>query len=116
VAYRVTRAGAVTADLARIHDHLVASYYELGEGVSEAFDRADARVRDIEGAIIRLVAVPYQETLCEDVLPRLRRVTKDRAILYFVVDEEHLEVRVLAVFFSGQDHLRHIVARLGNPR
>jgi hypothetical protein len=49
-------------------------------------------------------------------MPRLRRVTKDKAILYFITDDELAEVRVLAVFFSGQDHLRHIVERLGASR
>lgn len=116
MAYRVSRAQAVTADLARIHDHLVDSYCNLGDGFPEAFDRADARVRKTEDAMTRLGTVPHQGTLCEEVLPRLRRVTKDMAILYFIADDEPLEVRVLAVFFSGQDHLRHIVERLDTRR
>ena len=116
VAYRVTRARAVTEDLARIHDHLVESYCDLGDGIADALDRADGRVQTIEDAMIRLGAVPHQGTLCEDIMPRLRRVTKDKAILYFIADDELAEVRVLAVFFSGQDHLRHIVERLGARR
>lgn len=112
VAYRVSRARAVTEDLARIHDHLVESYCELGDGIADALDRADGRVQTIEDAMIRLGTVPHQGTLCEDVMPRLRRVTKDKAILCFITDDELAEVRVLAVFFSGQDHLRHIVERL----
>jgi plasmid stabilization system protein ParE len=113
VAYRVSRAQAVTADLARIHDHLVESYCDLGDGIAEALDRADGRVQTIEDGMMRLGAAPNQGTLCEDVMPRLRRVTKAKAILYFITDDELAEVRVLAVFFSGQDHLRHIVERLG---
>jgi len=116
VVYRVSRTQAVTADLARIHDHLVESYCDLGDDLPEAFDRADARIRKIEDAMTRLGAVPHQGTLCEEVLPRLRRVTKEMAILYFIADDEQLEVRVLAVFFSGQDHLRHIVERLDTRR
>lgn len=110
--YRVSRARAVTADLARIHDHLVDSYCTLGDGIADALGRADARIRTIEAAMMQLGEAPHQGTLSEDVLPRLRRVTKDKAILYFVADDEVSEVRVLAVFFSGQDHLRHIVERL----
>ena len=116
VVYRVSRAQAVTEDLARIHDHLVESYCDLGDGIAEALDRADGRVQAIEHAMMRLGAVSHQGTLCEDVMPRLRRVTKDKAILYFITDDELAEVRVLAVFFSGQDHLRHIVERLGTRR
>ncbi len=33
-------------------------------------------------------------------MPGLRRVTKDRAVFYFTVDEERRVVRVLAVFFG----------------
>jgi len=116
VAYRVTRARAVTADLARIHDHLVESYCDLGDGMTDALDRADGRVRAIEDAMMRLGAIPHQGTLCADIMPRLRRVTKDKAILYFIADDALAEVRVLAVFFSGQDHLRHIVERLATRR
>lgn len=114
--YRVSRARAVTEDLARIHDHLVESYCDLGDVIADALDRADGRVQTIEDAMIRLGIVPHQGTLCEDVMPRLRRVTKDKAILYFITDDELTEVRVLAVFFSGQDHLRHFVERLGARR
>ena len=116
VAYKVLRARAVTEDLGSIHDHLVESYCELGDGITDALDRADGRVQAIEDAMMRLGAVAHQGTLCEDVMPRLRRVTKDKAILYFIADDDLAEVRVLAVFFSGQDYLRHIVERLGASR
>ena len=42
-------------------------------------------------------------------MPGLRTVTKDRAIFYFLVDEE---VRVLAVFFGGQAHQRAMLRRV----
>lgn len=116
VVYRVLRARAVTDDLARIHDHLVESYCDLGDGIADALDRASGRVQTIEDAMTRLGAGPHQGTLCEDVMPRLRRATKDKAILYFITDDDFAEVRVLSVFFSGQDHLRHIVERLGTRR
>ena len=116
VAFRVSRARAVTVDFARIHDHLVESYCDLGDWIADALDRADSRVQTIEGTIMKLGGVPYQGTLCDDVMPGLRRVTKDKVILYFITDDELAEVRVLAVFFSGHDHLRHIIERLGSHR
>lgn len=112
VVYKVLLAEAVTTDLVRIYDHLIETYIELGDDLREAVDRVAERVRGIENHITRLAAAPYQGTLCPEIMPDLRRVTKGRAILYFVVNEGELELRILAVFFSGQDHLRHIVARL----
>ncbi|MEQ1616787.1 MAG: hypothetical protein ABL883_00400 [Terricaulis sp.] len=42
----------------------------------------------------------------------LRSDTKDRAISYFTVDDDARLVRVLAVFFGGQDHQREMLKRL----
>ena len=36
----------------------------------------------------------------------------DRAIYWFDVDEAARKVRILAVFFGGQDHVRHMLVRL----
>jgi plasmid stabilization system protein ParE len=51
--------------------------------------------------------------LREDLRPGLRQVTKHRAVFYFTVDEAAERVRVLAVFFGGQDHLGLMLRRLG---
>ena len=45
-------------------------------------------------------------------MPGLRSVTKDRAIFYFTIDEGKHVVRVLAVFFGGQDHQREMLKRM----
>ena len=58
---------------------------------------------------------PFQGTLWPDLLLDLRWVTKNRAILYFQVDEPAAVVRVLAVFFGGQDHRMRMLLRLSNP-
>jgi plasmid stabilization system protein ParE len=42
----------------------------------------------------------------------LRHVTIDGAVYWFVVDEEAVFVRILAVFFGGQDHERRMLIRL----
>jgi plasmid stabilization system protein ParE len=58
---------------------------------------------------------PHQGTLRPELLPGLRSVTKQRAIFYFIVDEPKRQVRVLAVFFGGQDHQRQMLRRLLSP-
>jgi plasmid stabilization system protein ParE len=62
-----------------------------------------------------LARAPYQGTLLPSVVPGLRQVTKNRAIFYFDLDEERQLLRVLAIFFGGQDHRRRFLARLGQP-
>jgi hypothetical protein len=47
--------------------------------------------------------------------PHLRHLTVDRAIIYFEIDEAEKLVYVISVFFSGQDHLRHMTERLNRP-
>jgi len=39
-------------------------------------------------------------------------LTIDRAIYWFDVDEAARKVRILAIFFGGQDHVRHMLVRL----
>ena len=45
-------------------------------------------------------------------MPGLRHLTIDRAIYWFDVNEAEQRVRVLAIFFGGQDHVRHMLTRL----
>ena len=42
----------------------------------------------------------------------LRFVEKRRAVFYFLIDERHREVRVLSIFFGGQDHRQHMLERI----
>jgi toxin ParE1/3/4 len=113
MAFEVVRSRASDRDLEVIFDHLVATYQALGDPVGDGLDRAAARVRAIEDAMERLGSAPFQGTLREDLLPGLRQVTRNRAVFYFLVDEAAGQVRVLAVFFGGQDHLAHMLRRLG---
>ena len=48
----------------------------------------------------------------DDVLPGTRHLAIGRAIYWFDVDERRETVRILAVFFGGQDHVRRMIARL----
>lgn len=110
--FEVLRSAGCEADLEAIFDHLVQSYTALGDPIDNAVDRASARVLGIEDAMAALGDLPYQGTQVAHLLPGLRRVTKDSAVFYFLIDEPAQVLRVLGVFFGGQDHTRHILSRL----
>lgn len=112
MAYKVLRSTACDEDLSLIFDYLFETFCDLGDAPEEAFERAAARIRSIEDDMAALAKAPFQGTLWPDLLPNLRWVTKDRAIFYFQVDEAEAVVRVLAVFFGGQDHRMRMLLRL----
>lgn len=64
-------------------------------------------------AILRLGDVPFQGTRWSDARAELRWVTKERAIFYFETNSEREELRILAVFYGGQDHHAIMSRRLG---
>lgn len=99
-------------DLKQIFDHLVEAYTQLGETLEDAFHQASERVRCIRSDIFGLGKAPYQGTLSKEIGDGLRHVTKNRAIIYFDVYETTRTVQVIAVFFGGQDHRRHMLKRL----
>jgi plasmid stabilization system protein ParE len=113
LAFEVVRSRASDRDLEAIFDHLLEAHHALGEPLETAAARAAERVRAIEDDMARLGGAPFQGTLREELMPGLRQVTRGRAIFYFLVDEEAGQVRVLAVFFGGQDHLARMLARVG---
>jgi len=110
--YKLDREAQVTRDLERIYDFLFESYIAFGHGPDAADIAAADRVIDIEDAMEMLAEIPHQGTLYPQLMSGLRSVTKDRAIFYFIVDDEAQLVRVLAVFFGGQDHQRLMLRRL----
>ncbi len=42
----------------------------------------------------------------------MRHVTKNKVVFYFQIQELQKVLRLLAVFFGGQDHQRHMLRRL----
>ncbi|WP_320199240.1 type II toxin-antitoxin system RelE/ParE family toxin [Agrobacterium sp. rho-13.3] len=111
--YEVIRSGDSERDLGLIFDHLVEAYVSLGDDLSDALERAAERLRALEDQMELIGETPYQGTLLPNLSHGLRNVTKNQAIFYFEVSEEEQQVRILAVFFGGQDHQRHMLARLG---
>lgn len=110
--YTVERSADTDHDLAAIFEFLVETFQAFGDDRETAVERAASRIRNIERSMSSLGSVPHQGTLREDILPGLRSATKDRAVFYFDVDDERRRIRVLAVFFGGQDHQRRMLVRL----
>lgn len=102
-------------DLVQIRNFLLTAARERGEPLDRATATARSRLLRIVAAARALTRAPYQGTLCPELGPNIRRVTKDRAIFYFdLIEDRHL-VRILAIFFGGQDHDALILARLLSP-
>ena len=99
-------------DFGLIFDHLFESYVAFGEGTEEALNHAARRVMDIRRAADQLARFPLRGTARDDVLPGIRFLAIARAISWFDVDRKARKVRVLAVFFGGQDHIRRMLVRL----
>ncbi len=112
MAYRVVRSEPPPRDLETIFDFLNEAALGFGEDEATAFERASTRILEIEDAMEALGVVPHQGTLHPDFSDGLRSVTKGRAIFYFDVDDTQQLVRVLAIFFGGQDHQRRMLLRL----
>lgn len=110
--YRVERAEDTDRDLDAIFDFLFESYQALGEDADGAFERASRRLLAIEDTMASLGRMPHQGTLRPDLGEALRNVTKERAIFYCEVDDQVRCVRVLAVFYGGEDHQRKMLIRL----
>jgi plasmid stabilization system protein ParE len=112
LAYKVERSEDADRDLEIVFDFLFQAALDLGEDAETAFARASARVPATEDAMEALGQAPHQGTLRPDLAAGLRNVTKGRAVIYFDVDDEAQLVRILAVFYGGQDHLRRMLMRL----
>ncbi len=115
--WTVEFAAAAERDFELIFDHLLQSYQEFGDDFDTAFDRAEQRIEDIQSSASDLAKVPFQGTLRPDILPGLRFVRHDKAVFWFIAQEDREVAQILAVFFGSQDHVRHMLARLlsGSP-
>jgi plasmid stabilization system protein ParE len=112
MAYRIEFSPDATADLRSIAKHLVDSYIAFGEARQSALLIARGRSAAILAEAMKLATKPHRGTGHDDMLPGLRHVTVKRAILWFRIDETAQSVRVLAIFFGGQDHVRQMQRRL----
>ena len=112
MAFRLEFSAQAERDFELIFDHLLESYIGFGESVESAIEHAEARVLEIRATADRILTAPHRGERHDDLLPGLRHLTINRAIYWFDVNEEKETVSILAVFFGGQDHVRHMLARL----
>ena len=110
MAFRLEFSVDAERDFGLIFDHLLRSYLGFGESLESALDRAEARFLEIRSGANRILTAPHRGER-HDLLPGVRHLAIGRAIYWFDVDDERQMVRVLAVFFGGQDHVRHMLAR-----
>ncbi|WP_421362989.1 type II toxin-antitoxin system RelE/ParE family toxin [Agrobacterium rosae] len=109
--YKIIRSEDVERDLSLLFDHLLDSYLAFGDELTDALERASARLRSINKDIELPGHAPFQGTLSPHLLRGVRSVTKNRAIFYFEILEDRQQVKLLAVFFGAQDHQRHMLNR-----
>ena len=112
MAWRIEDAPAVPVDLDALYDHLVASHRGFGEDLARATSMAQQRVEAIFAARLRLLAAPHRGTRHRIGRREYRHVTIDRAIYWFTLDEPSETVRVIGIFYGGQEHLDRMVGRL----
>ena len=110
--WTVVFAAEAVDDLSLIENHLTRAYQEFGESPAEAARHAQVRVETIIAAAGRLATAPFRGAGHEDLLPGLRHLGLDGAIYWFIPDAGTRQVRILAMFFGGQDHQRHMLVRL----
>ena len=110
--FRLEFSAEAERDFGLIFDHLLHSYLDFGESLESALDRACERVLEIRDQAGRILKASHRGERHDDILPGLRHLTIGRGIYWFDVDEARRTVRVLAVFFGGQDHVRHMLTRL----
>ena len=110
--WTVLFAAEAVSDLALIEAHLTQAYLTFGESPAEARQHAEARIEAIIATAERLATAPFRGAARDDLLPGLRHLALDAAIYWFVPDARTRQIRVLAIFFGGQDHQRHMLVRL----
>lgn len=103
---------AAKKDVTLLFEHLVDSYLSFGDGKSSAVGHASKRVDEILTTMERIATAPYRGQAQEEMLPGLQHLTLNRAIYWYQVEVEHQKIRILAIFYGGQDHIRRMLLRL----
>ncbi|MGP1394056.1 MAG: type II toxin-antitoxin system RelE/ParE family toxin [Inquilinaceae bacterium] len=103
---------AAERDFELIFDHLFETLVGFGEAPDAAFMKAADRIDAIRSAAEAISKAPHKGTRRDAIATGLRNVTMGRAIVWFDLNEAERKVRILAIFYGGQDHVRHMLTRL----
>jgi len=101
-----------SADAELDFDFLFESYQSFGDGIVSALQQAETKTQSIRKSADKLAAHPFRGMLHDDMLPGLWYITMGRAIYWFDILEDERLVRMLAVFYGGQDHHTKMLTRL----
>lgn len=112
MSWRIEFARDAERDFALIFAHLVDSYQAFGESAEQAHSRAGERVLGLVVEAERIATAPHRGSLQAELLPGLRRLALGKATFWYLADEDRHLIRVLAVFFGGQDQHRRMLLRL----
>ena len=112
MAFRLEFSAGAERDFGLIFDHLLRGYLDLGKRPEDAFDRAESRRAGIRASSERILIASRRGKRHDGILPGVRHLAIGRAVYPFDIDETSETVRVLAVFFDGQDDVRRMVVRL----
>ncbi|GLR57499.1 type II toxin-antitoxin system RelE/ParE family toxin [Rhizobium indigoferae] len=104
--------GDAERDFELIFDHLFGAYVELGDSPDDAVERTAERIHKLRVEIDRLVDTPYIGTLRPDIHPGIRFLRRDKAAIWFLPVEDSRKIIVAAIFYSAQDHIRNMLARM----
>jgi len=111
-AYKVVFSKDAELDFELVFDFLFESHLSFDEDIETAIKQAEKKTQTIRKAADKLARHPFRGTLHDDILPGLRHITIDRAIYWFDLLEDQGLVRILAIFYGGQDHHTKMLTRL----
>ena len=114
--WKIEFAAEAESDIDLLFHHLADSYVSFGESRFAAAERAVVRIDTILKEAERIASAPHRGMLHDDILPGLRHLTLDRAIYWYRVEEQSETVRILAIFYGSQDHVRRMLLRLLSDR
>ena len=89
-----------------------ATIAELADDKAELKAELTKEKDKLRKAAGRLATAPLRGAARDDIQPGVRQLPIDRATYWFEVDGAARRVRVLAVFFDGQEQLRRMLVRL----
>ncbi len=110
--FKVVFSADAELDFELIFDFLFESYLSFNEDIETAIEQAETKTQSIRKATNKLAKHPFRGILHDDMLKGLRHITIGRAIYWFDILEEEGLVRILAIFYGGQDHQTKMLTRL----